>query len=535
LPSARNAMASRSLGVAAILSLVAAAAIAVWQGVQAREESARAVAARDFMLNIFQRADQEKSRGATVTARDLLETGRKDVMTRLAGQPKLQAELLQGIAKIQAGMGEYVSADSTYEELVRIFLALGRPREAAMAAADHADNAIRRRDLDQAGRLAAIARSTPGRPLDDVELNARLNEVEGWIAQDRGDVKQARELLSQSQRGFAQALGPNHLRTFDASRKLAQTERALRNFDGALALYESLERSAINVQGLSDKERAGLDWEHVDLMYAAGDYARALAAVDVAEPRCVKAVGADQEECRLLTLRSAVILLRLGWADRALDKLPRIKAIARDLESPYARSEALLLGLRIEALQTERGALPPSYQTVRQFGESGGSVTIKPIFKATALLALAEACLRTGRVDDARGFIEQALALVPGGITAAIGRSLFAVVLLDHDSAERGLEQALLADEVFRVSLGAEHPMTQLFSLNRALALDRVGRHSEALALVKQTQPILERALGRDAPTYLRVVALRARLERASPLASRLPRPREAGMIEFFS
>src|SRR5207237_8912792 len=86
------------LGVGAVVSLAVAAAVAVLFALQAREESARAVAARDFMLSLFKRAALEKARGADLTARELLETGRKDLLARLADQPRLQAELLQGIA-----------------------------------------------------------------------------------------------------------------------------------------------------------------------------------------------------------------------------------------------------------------------------------------------------------------------------------------------------------------------------------------------------------------------------------------------------
>jgi serine/threonine protein kinase len=523
-----------SLGVASVLSLVAAAGVALWMSVQAREESARAVAARDFMLNIFQRADQEKSRGATVTARDLLETGRKDVMTRLAGQPRLQAELLEGIASIQVKMGEFVSADSTYRELVRIYVELGQSRAAVLAAADHADNAVRMRDLTLATELIAAARQMPNGPGDSAEVNARLNEVEGWVAKDRGQVNQARELLSSSQREYAALRGPDDLRTFTVSRKLALTERALRNFDGAVGLYEALAKSAPRVKGLDDDERAGFDWEWIDLLYSAGAYSRALAEVEVAEPRCAKSIGPDAEGCRLLLLRTGVILLRLGWIDRAAAMLPRIEAIARDDRSPYVQTEALLLGLRLESAAGAKPESPALFANVQRLGESTGAVTIKPVFKAAALLALAESRLRSADPVGAENWAQQAIDLVPGGPTAAIGRSLLGVALLHQGKAAPALEQLRLAATGFEASLGSDHPMAQLFALNQALALERLGRYAEALSSVDRAQPILQRCLGQDAPTYVRVLALRARLALMS--ASRPSNARQAqGMIEFFS
>ena len=469
-----------------------------------------------------------------MTARDLLETGRKDVMTRLAGQPRLQAELLQGIATIQAKMGEFVSADSTYRDLVRIYVELGQPRAAVLAAASHAENALRMRDLILATELIAAARRMPNGSGNDAEVNARLNEVEGWVAKDRGQVNEARELLVQSQREYAALRGADDLRTFTVSRKLALTERALRNFDGAVALYEALAQTAPRVKGLDDSERAEFDWEWIDLLYSAGAYSRALAEVEVAEPRCARSIGADAEGCRLLLLRAGVILLRLGWFDRAAAALPRIEAIARDGQSPYVQTEALLLGLRLESVASGKSDTPALFADVQSFGESSGAVTIKPIFKAAALLALAESRLRSGDPVGAQGWAQQAIDLVPGGPTAAIGRSLLGVSLLHQGKAALAIEQMQLGASIFESSLGADHPMTQLFALNQVLALERLGKHTEALRMVDRVQPILQRSLGRDAPTYLRVLGLRTRLELV--LSSRASRTQPTqGMIEFFS
>ena len=524
-----------SLGAAAVLSLVATAAIALWLGVQARAESARAVAARDFMLNIFQRADQEKSRGATVTARELLETGRKDVMTRLAGQPKLQAELLQGIAKIQSRMGEYVSADSTLRDLVRVYGEIGDARAGVLAAADLAANAVLgTRDLAAAGDLLEAAKSIRGRPLNDPEVNARLNDVEGSIAMDRGDTQRARDLLRKSQEAYLATVGADDLRTFDVGLRLAQVERKLRNFEGAIALYDQLDAAAARVKGLDDRERASLDWERAESLYAMGAFARALQVVDVAEPRCSRLVGADAEECRLLLLRKASFALRLGQVDRAVAALPRIALISRDPQGPLVQNEALVLRLRV-ASAGHAAEVGDAFDAVRAFGESGEAVAIKPIFKVTALLALAESRLHAGDASGARKWADEALALGPTGPPSGVARSLLGVALLRLGDAEHGLEQTRQAMTTLGSALGAEHPLTQLFALNEALALERLGRSGEALALVVHAQPVLLAALGEDAPVYGRVLALRARLESAASKPAIVPSGPKQGTIEFFS
>src|SRR5262249_2387731 len=141
------------LSVGAIVSLAVMAAVAVVFALQAREESARAGAARDFMLSLFKQADQEKSHGSDLSAREILNTGRADLLRRLADQPRLQAELLMGIGSIQRDMGEYVDADKTFADAQKVYATLGMPHEEAMARASHANVALRMGSLERAKKL----------------------------------------------------------------------------------------------------------------------------------------------------------------------------------------------------------------------------------------------------------------------------------------------------------------------------------------------------------------------------------------------
>ena len=508
------------LGAGAVLSLIGVAAVAVVMGLQAREESARAVAARDFMLNIFQRADQEKSRGADITARDLLETGRKDVLTRLAGQPRLQAELLRGIAKIQSDMGEYVTADSTFAELVRIHAELRQPREEATARADHAFNALQMNNLRLAERLLQGAESVRGRPASDAELNARLAEVAGGIALNGGDAQRARALLSAGRLVAMQALGADHIRTFKLARALVRAERDLHDFTAALLLQDELRRGVSRVQGLAPSEVSVMDWEHVNLLAAAGRFSLALTLLEAALPRCVDTLGVQEQTCRYLFLKKSQTLLRLGKVDQAMQDSPRLQAISRDVTSPFLQIEALVLDFRLQSMGSGAAELLPLFERVRAFGESGPEVAMQPTFKAAALLALSEARLRAGESGAARRWADLALSALGNGVAqgdglriAAIGRMLTGISLLQQGQPDQALSWLQEAQAGFAKTLGPEHPTTQLFGLNNALALGELHRLPEALALVRHAEPVLRDALGADAPTYQQVIALLRRLE----------------------
>ena len=509
-----------ALGTAAVLSLIGVAAVAVVLGLQAREESARAVAARDFMLNIFQRADQEKSRGADITARDLLETGRKDVLTRLAGQPRLQAELLRGIAKIQTDMGEFVIADSSFAELVRIYAELHESREEAMARADHASNAMRINNVLLARRLLEGAEAVAGRHPGDAELNARLAEVAGWVALSSGEAARARSIFDAARRVAVGTLGADHLRSFALGQGLFRAERDLNHFDAAIVLQDELRKTASRVRGLDPGEVGNMDWESVNLLFGAGRFAQALGLADAALPRCAEVLGAQEQSCRYLFLKRVQTLVRLGRIDTAAQALTRVQAMAADPTLPFLQIEALLLELRIRAMNPGAAELPALFERVRAFGESGSEVTMKPTFKVAALLALADQRLRMRDPDQARLWIEKAMALLAEGGAqgsalrfAASGELLKGVAQLQQGRPEQALVALTAAKDRCAEVFGSGHAITQLYSLNVALALEQLDRSSEAVAIVRQAEPVLREALGADAPTYQELLSLLRRLE----------------------
>ncbi|MEO8808045.1 MAG: serine/threonine-protein kinase [Burkholderiaceae bacterium] len=516
------------LGAGAVLSLIGVAAVAVVMGLQAREESARAVAARDFMLNIFQRANQEKSRGADITARDMLETGRKDVLTRLAGQPRLQAELLRGIAKVQTDMAEFVTADSTFAELVRIYAELHESREEAMARADHASNAMRMNNVLLATRLLQGAEAVAGRHAGDAELNARLAEVAGWVALSSGDAAHARSIFDGGRRVAIDVLGADHLRSFKLGQGLFRAERDLNHFDAAILLQDELRKTASRVKGLDPGEVGDMDWESVNLLFGAGRFAQALGLADAALPRCAEVLGAQEQSCRYLFLKRAQTLVRLGRIDTAVDGLTRLQAMAADQTLPFLQIEALLLELRIRAMNPGAPELPALFERVRAFGESGAEVTMKPTFKVAALLALADQRLRMRDPDQAQLWIEKAMAVLGerGGQGSALrfaatGQLLRGVAQLQQGRPEEALVSMTAARDRSAEVSGPGHAITQLYSLNIALALEQLERSSEAVAIVRHAEPVLREALGADAPTYQELLSLLRRLEsRAAGAAS---------------
>jgi len=88
------------------LALGAGLVATAWEARRATEQAARAQAVQAFVTGLFDQADPSLANGHPVTARDLLDRGQRDVATRLASQPALQAELDGTLASLYRKLGD---------------------------------------------------------------------------------------------------------------------------------------------------------------------------------------------------------------------------------------------------------------------------------------------------------------------------------------------------------------------------------------------------------------------------------------------
>ena len=99
-------------GVALLLSLMAGLAGTFWQTRLATREAAKSREVKNFLIGLFEVSDPVQSRGRDITARELLERGGRRMDTALAGQPEVQAELLEVLGNIHRTLGLYRQADT---------------------------------------------------------------------------------------------------------------------------------------------------------------------------------------------------------------------------------------------------------------------------------------------------------------------------------------------------------------------------------------------------------------------------------------
>lgn len=102
---ARNAW-TVGIGTTAFTAVVIAAVIAVFQAREARLESRRASATRDFLIGLFENANPELHGGRELTARDLLEDGEATLDRTNQFDSGLKADIYSSIAAAWSGIGE---------------------------------------------------------------------------------------------------------------------------------------------------------------------------------------------------------------------------------------------------------------------------------------------------------------------------------------------------------------------------------------------------------------------------------------------
>jgi serine/threonine-protein kinase len=86
----------------------------------ARKEAATAERYSKFLVNMFQAAAPEHSKGRDITAREILQGGAARIRKELANEPLLEARLLATIGWVHTTLGQYSEARQTLDEAVAL-------------------------------------------------------------------------------------------------------------------------------------------------------------------------------------------------------------------------------------------------------------------------------------------------------------------------------------------------------------------------------------------------------------------------------
>lgn len=461
-------------GTVILLVLLAATAMNAWLAVrairaekQAHIEAASRQQVIDFLQqDLLAQASPSEEPDRDLKLRTVLDRAAAKIKGRLPGQPLVEADVRETLARTYDSLGEYATA----REHVEIVLD------------------IRRRELgaEHAKTLSAMS-------------------YLGSLLLADGSYAQGEKLLLQALDAQRRTLGPEDAHTLDTMTNLAGIYHQQGRFDAASQLLEQVLPIRRSQLGDDDPEVLSV-MNNLALAYRnQGNFAKAAALHEQEYEMSRRVLGIEHPDTLTSMNNLAIAYSELGRHTDAQKLHDEAIGVSERVSGPTHPETLILLHNRAatyldlgkleqaEALETQtlanlRGALGNEHPTV---------------LRAQSVLAMVYRL--DGRLEEARKLQEQTLAdsrrlLGADHPTSIILISNLALIEVDskrYTRADELLSEALSqAPEIF----GATHPSTLKFADQRAAVLVRMGKYEEARQLL---QPSIEQRT-RSAPDHWR-------------------------------
>ena len=184
---------------------VAGLAATLWQAARARQQERTASTVNAFLVDLFHASDPERARGEDPPASELLRRGAERARKQLAGEPRLEAQLLHLIGSIQREVGQPAASDVSLRRAIDLRSRLLAPTDPDLAASrvelgltryelGRVDEAVTlmRRALDD------LARTLPPGARQRLDAEVRLGDmlvVQGELEESRQRMESALALI----------------------------------------------------------------------------------------------------------------------------------------------------------------------------------------------------------------------------------------------------------------------------------------------------------------------------------------------------
>ena len=381
----------------------------------ARLEAAKAVEVASFLRDLFEVADPSESRGATVTARELLDAGARGLETGLTDQPEVQAVMRRVIGDVYSGLG--------LDREARPLLEASLERLTALHGIGHEEVATTQIAL-------------------------------GSVLQDLGDLTAAESLFRQALETRRRLLGTRHPAVSEALRHLAYYVETAGDDIAAERLYrEALEMdrglyspgdvhiaaAQVRLGGLLRRtgrqeaaeplmreglaaQRAYYGSDHPDvastvrnlaaLLRDLGEYEESAALYEEALATRRALLGEDHPDVAVTLNSYALLLLRMGEIERGIVALEQfVSAVERTYDGPHASLAAAYHNLASAFVEAGRDAeAEASY--LRSIDVSDRILPENHPDRARPLVALAELYVAEARYTDAEPLLLEAHGLL---------------------------------------------------------------------------------------------------------------------------
>lgn len=243
---------------------------------------------KEFLIGLFEVADPRQTRGNSITARELLDRGLKQIDEGLAQQPEFKSELMLTMGVVYRELGLYDEAQALLQDTLTL-----------------------RRKYPSKDRLG-VAES--------------LNEL-GSLLQLRGQHEESLALHQDALEIYRRELGESHARVGETYLKLGQVRRLRGEFDLAQELFEK--SLAVSRQTLGDEhESTGRSYVFLGIIYwEKGDYARSISLMEKGLEIYIKTLGENHPDVSDAYTKLATSYFKIQDFDRAIVLLEKSLAI----------------------------------------------------------------------------------------------------------------------------------------------------------------------------------------------------------------
>ncbi len=460
----------------------------------ARSEQARAEQIARLLVESFELADPSQTRGEQITAREILDSGARQVSRELADQPELEATMLHTIGKVHTRLGLYERARPLLEKALatRTELFGGDHPSVAQSLHEWSGLLLNLGELEEAEKAARRAleirrRSDSAETAESLHRLAEIRRNQGQREEAVGLHEQALEM----QRATTGSRDPAYVQG------LSQLARAVR-LRGETERAEELYRQALEIQRSLDRE------DHPSTAEILKQLSRLAQARD------------DLAEAESLARRALEMNRRL-YGDQHPTIVSSLSVLAQ-VERELGNGEAAL-SLYREALDMQRQLLEPDNPRL-----AGAIYNLALVYHRDLRQPEAAEALYREAVDVFANLGEEHVNM--GFFQLGLGGAL-------HDQGRLSEAESTLrrAFDLFarRSRDGAEGRNAAMVKAELGGTLLSMRRYREAEELLSKSLPILAEKLGEEHPITERTRGRLARLHRETGRSDRASELEAAG------
>jgi tetratricopeptide (TPR) repeat protein len=222
---------------------VASERLAVTEAARARAEADKAAAVAGFLTDLFRESDPAQSRGASITARELLDRGAERLTTDLQSQDSTRATLMDTIGVVYRMLGMIDASEAITAEALEIRKrAHGADAPEIAASLDNLGQIARERTqyelAIQRHQEALAIRRRLADPMDPAIAESLSNLA--LALRERGRYDEAEPLVREAIAIRRARLGPEHNDTLASMNVLGDIQSSRGRYPDAAAIYEEV-------------------------------------------------------------------------------------------------------------------------------------------------------------------------------------------------------------------------------------------------------------------------------------------------------